>query len=432
MSQKPKDVRRKPSRVSSGGKSPKPAKKKKSQKAVKPVKANPTNQASQPFRADLDQLGELPRSPGRDRIFLVARDPHRLYCYWDVDISRHPGGLTFLRAFVDAEDSPESEHPVTFESRHYEFSALRAGARYTVELGYLRGTQWNCLARSATVATPPDRMAEPPGTTFITIPQPGEQTSSRQLAPAKLPLQHRRILEVLLGENFLSDLSSASFSSEELSSRIGLHLKELFNSGSASELLARVPGALAALSGSSENSALLPALTAAHLIGWTHETLSSFAPESSSSLGLPPEESSGAGASSLLASSWNEGPGAHFLSSWMPSLEDELSSSDRASSLSSWSSHSENLSSSGHFHEKASPLKNENFLQGRLRPGIQLTINGQPIPVDPGGFFRHSLLLDDSADSCGVIFSTTSRDETEVHRSMTRPDQNLDLVPEEL
>jgi len=223
MSPKPKDARRKPSRVSTDGKFPAPPKKKKSKKAVKAIKTTKSDQEQKPSKDNLDQLGELPRSHGADRIFLIARDPHRLYCYWDIDISRHPGGPTYLRAFVGSEESPESELPVTFETRNHELPARQAGSRYTVELGYHRGKQWHCLARSATVETPPDHMADAPGTTFTTIPWPAKGSSSRGSQPSDqpvpppltdLPPQHRRILEVLLGKNLLRELSSASFSSD--------------------------------------------------------------------------------------------------------------------------------------------------------------------------------------------------------------------------
>jgi hypothetical protein len=45
----------------------------------------------------LSDLGSLPRSYGEEVMFLVAQDPHWLFTYWDIDISRHPGGPCILR-----------------------------------------------------------------------------------------------------------------------------------------------------------------------------------------------------------------------------------------------------------------------------------------------------------------------------------------------
>lgn len=442
MSPKPKDARRKPSRVMTDGKTPETAKKKKSQTAAQSKKVTKSGKKAKPPKIDLDQLGELPRHPSADRIFLIARDPHLLYCYWDIDISRHPGGPTYLRTFVGSEESPEAELPVTFESRGHELPARQAGSRYTVELGYLRGTQWNCLARSATVETPPDHMAEAISTTFSTLAWPSGHASTRrtnpsdQFAPpllAELPQQYRRILEMLLGEDLLDELSSASFSSEEISSRIHLHLEELLSSGSASELLARIPGALATISSSSEDSAHLPTLTASGLTRWTRETLSSFAPETSWSSWISSWIPSTPEASGLLVSSWTEGPGSHFLSSWMSGMSasgSELSHLSSLSSLSSWSSPPENLSSPSPPGHDARQLRTDIFLEGRTHPGVRIIIDGHPVPIQPDGSFRYHLAFGETGASCEAHLVTNAPNATESRRAKLQLDHKTDLVLE--
>ena len=75
---------------------------------------------------DIDQLGELPQSYGSDTIFLVAQEPHWLFTYWDIDISRHPGGKTFLRVY-EGETTVEAEIEVPFETRNWYIPVKQAG-----------------------------------------------------------------------------------------------------------------------------------------------------------------------------------------------------------------------------------------------------------------------------------------------------------------
>src|SRR5947209_15327188 len=37
-----------------------------------------------------EQLGELPQSYGETTLYLVARDPHWLFSYWEIDRSAYP------------------------------------------------------------------------------------------------------------------------------------------------------------------------------------------------------------------------------------------------------------------------------------------------------------------------------------------------------
>ncbi|MCX7869771.1 MAG: DUF4912 domain-containing protein, partial [Terrimicrobiaceae bacterium] len=95
--------------------------------------------------ADVDNLGELPRSYGEDILFVVAQEPHWLFAYWDIDISKHPGGPAFLRV-INASGEIEAEIEVPFETRNWYIPVRQAGSLYTVEFGYCRGERWNLLA----------------------------------------------------------------------------------------------------------------------------------------------------------------------------------------------------------------------------------------------------------------------------------------------
>jgi hypothetical protein len=117
----------------------------------------------------MGDLGELPRSYGTDSIFLVAQEPHWLFTYWDIDISLHPGGKTFLRVTGEGE-AVESEIEVPFETRNWYIPVNSAGAEYTVEIGYYRGSQWHAIARSITVRTPKDKVSDSDDFNYATIP----------------------------------------------------------------------------------------------------------------------------------------------------------------------------------------------------------------------------------------------------------------------
>jgi hypothetical protein len=206
----------------------------------------------------LDNLGELPQSYGTDTIFLVAQEPHWLFTYWDIDISRHPGGKTFLRVY-QGEDTIEAEIEVPFETRNWYIPVKHASSKYTVEIGYPRASVWNVIARSQTIETPADRLSESDQFDYATIPlhlsfqklmdgiQAGVQSGETLISalsrlqkegklfafdsgPASGALEQRIILEALLGQNFIEDLASGGLSSQEIESRVRKHLEEKLTS----------------------------------------------------------------------------------------------------------------------------------------------------------------------------------------------------------
>ncbi|MFZ4681125.1 MAG: DUF4912 domain-containing protein, partial [Terrimicrobiaceae bacterium] len=108
-----------------------PARKAPVRKASPPkARKTPVENNPEPKTSDLDRLGELPRSYGTDTIFLVAQEPHWLFTYWDIDISRHPGGQTFLRVY-EGEEAVETEIEVAFETRNWYIPVKTAGSKYT-------------------------------------------------------------------------------------------------------------------------------------------------------------------------------------------------------------------------------------------------------------------------------------------------------------
>jgi len=341
---------------------------------------------------DLDQLGDLPQSYGSDTIFLIAQEPHWLFTYWDIDISRHPGGRTFLRVY-EGEKTVEAEIEVPFETRNWYIPAKQAGAKYTVEIGYHRGSVWNVIARSHTIETPPDHLSESDQFDYATIPlhlsfqklmegiqqaiQSGETliTALSRLqkegqlfafgsdALRGVSLEQRIVLEALLGSNFLEELASGGLSSQELEAQVRKHLEEKLSSqgpissfskeqwGAAESSLFSALGALSSGEVASWGPAELSSWAAGVLsswaaagqssAGWSGESLSSWAQAAESSWGLPALSSWSKGAESSWAqaaiSSWLQGAQSSWaqaaISSWLKGAQ----SSWAQAALSSWS-----------------------------------------------------------------------------------------------
>jgi hypothetical protein len=322
-------------------------------------KSAPTPSRAAAKSVDLDNLGELPRSYGSDTIFLIAQEPHWLFTYWDIDISRHPGGQTFLRVY-EGEETIEAEIEVPFETRNWYVPVKRAGTKYTVEIGYNRGSVWNVIARSHTIETPKDHLSESDQFDYATIPlhlsfqkllegvqhaiQSGETlitALSRLQKEGKLfafgsgaipgiSLEQRIVLEALLGSNFIEELASGGLSSQELEERVRKHLEEKLSSqGPLSSFSAQQYRAA-----ESSLFSALGALSSQEVSSWSPAELSSWAAGVLSSWAAAAESSGGWSGESLgswakaAESSW----GKSELSSWFKGAE----SSWVHAAISSW------------------------------------------------------------------------------------------------
>lgn len=404
-------------------------------KKVPAAKPKPTRKSLAP----LGDLGDLPRSYGTNSIFLVAQEPHWLFTYWDIDISLHPGGKTFLRV-LGSGDRVESDIEVPFETRNWYIPVNESGAEYTVEIGYFRGSQWNGIARSITVKTPKEKVSDSQDFDYATIPlhlsfqklmeniqttaREGEtllqalgrlQRDGRLLAFGKnggpvITADERVVLEALLGKTLLDDLSASGLTSEDLSSRIRDLLEERLSSGGASELLAKVPwspsgsslfSALSSLTGSSLSSAALASWASAALTSWAAGVRSG-------------ESSWGSAAQSF----WN----APALSSWLQAA----TSSWSESALSSWShvetsswGGSENIGSFGSaqrgffLHVNA-----EVIFYGGTDPRAKVTIDGKPVELAPDGSFRYHFVFPDG--NYEIPITATSPDGLETRSATLR------------
>lgn len=138
-----------------------------------PIHTTPVH-AQSPY----DDLGELPESYGSGRLFLAARDPHWLFCYWDYtwqqmeDIRRMARYSELkLRVLEGASSGVVEEITLNPSSKNWFFKVDRADAEYTAAFGYYdHSGNFTVTARSGLARTPPDGPSTNTEVRFVTIP----------------------------------------------------------------------------------------------------------------------------------------------------------------------------------------------------------------------------------------------------------------------
>jgi hypothetical protein len=429
-----------------------------------PAKRAPRKKAAP--KADLDALGSLPHGYGTDTVFLVAQDPNWLFTYWDIDISRHPGGPCHLRV-EDGDGEIVQEISVPFETRNWYVPVKEAGKTYTVEIGYYRGRSWKSIARSMPVATPRNRLSESDQFNFATIPLhmsfqrlvetithsiSGEKNLVPALAQLQealssgavssgFPLQQREkaILITLLGSEFVSQISSGQWGSEELHSAIYQRLRERLSSGELGELVGRLQ------LGQAESSlfSMFREFGAELASGSWNLSSAGFAERFAQGLSswlaswsTAAQSSWGGGASELLQTqsawsgfeigsmetlaSWNQ------LSSWLAAVGSSWSglnlSSLELAALSSWTSSamsSWGAGAGGSVSSWGGPvdsfgvatarstapgldLRAEITLRGQTDPRARLVVAGNLIDVGDDGSFEHTLRFEEGRGEISI------------------------------
>jgi hypothetical protein len=114
---------------------------------------------------DYENIGELPRSYGGAFLFSIARDPHTLFVYWDIDWPSVFGDTlpadrkAHLRVLWH-EGIEEATVAVEPLAGSHLLPVIHARSSYRVEIGYYAPENvWNSVAISAAVITPPDDVA---------------------------------------------------------------------------------------------------------------------------------------------------------------------------------------------------------------------------------------------------------------------------------
>lgn len=139
------------------------------------VSAEPVIEQGSAARAE-NALSELPRTYGTQTLCLMARDPHTLFAYWDID---------WEKAFRDQAPRDRQVHLLLLSDDGFEESRVEiepmagscyinvrnADAAYSGELGYFGPEQeWTSLAHAQSITTPPDALSDSGDADFATVP----------------------------------------------------------------------------------------------------------------------------------------------------------------------------------------------------------------------------------------------------------------------
>ena len=222
-----------------------------------------------------EDLGALPTGYGE--MFLIARDPHWLFTYWDFDYAKFP---TPRKLFLEVYKNEELESTIEINevARNWYIPVHSAATAYTVVFGYRDATDaWTRIGKAGPTRTPPESVSANWDTQFATVPfhlsfnflldvisaaraegQPltealarlQQEASSGPGGASSWGTQQIKVLETLLGKNFLDTLFSMS--SQEVLEFLHGELSGKLDSESASELLAK--GRLASLLAPGESS----------------------------------------------------------------------------------------------------------------------------------------------------------------------------------
>jgi hypothetical protein len=446
------------------------------------------------FKPEAEQLGDLPSGYGD--MFVVARDPHWLFTYWDFDYSKFPEQRQLgLQVFRDG--ALETTVDINEIARNWYIPVQAANASYRVVFGY-KDSQgaWHSVGEAGPTHTPPEAISAEWDTLFATVPihlsfnllvdvVEAAKGRGEPLAEALARLQQAalnggsrspnwgsaqlQMLETLFGKDLLARLSSMD--SSELSTFLRADLAAPTSSESASELVAksRLAQLLAPLESSLFSGGVFGAALSSELFQSGQElssgalssgALSSFGLSSGelvtrlSSLGLSSAEIatllssetlSSAGLSSAELSSFgllsqlqinlaelsslglssfelsSAGLSSERLSALqLAALEMGALSSEQLSSAwsSSWSglefgpsSWSELISESSLFSAVGASWGGESFgltqreffmhvnaeviFYGGTHPEAKVTVDGQPIQLQPDGTFRYHFIFPD-------------------------------------
>jgi hypothetical protein len=117
-----------------------------------------------------EDLGQLPETYHEDTLFLVARDPHWLFAYWDVDWAAAGAAKYFLKVFLGSKVEVATIE-IKPEARNWYIEVGNASTTYLAELGYFDGAGgWVCLAASGEAMTPSSGISAEEAADFATVP----------------------------------------------------------------------------------------------------------------------------------------------------------------------------------------------------------------------------------------------------------------------
>jgi len=217
-----------------------------------------------------ESLGDLPHTYGATTLFLIARDPHWLFAYWDIDGSaaqaKAAGGKFYLKLF-NTDGGEELTTEINLEARNWYIPVKQSGISYHSELGFFDSAgQWTSIARSDAASTPHDKFSDSSDADFATVPihltfqrlvemvrgrmREGEslitalarlQGEGRRLLfqpgrPPEWSDEQRQVLAALFGQEVMDRIGMGSAEIDQL---LRQELLEKLSTESASELVSK-------------------------------------------------------------------------------------------------------------------------------------------------------------------------------------------------
>jgi hypothetical protein len=118
---------------------------------------------------------EAPRANSAPILCLMARDPHTLFAYWDIDWTAafrdgQPSDRKAHLRILHADGSEQSVEVEPMAGSCY-VSVERADAAYSGNIGFYEpAATWHSIATSDLISTPPDSLADSDESEFATVP----------------------------------------------------------------------------------------------------------------------------------------------------------------------------------------------------------------------------------------------------------------------
>ena len=122
-----------------------------------------------------ESLG-LPRTYGTQTLTLMARDPHNLFAYWDIDWSsafreEEPANRKVHLRLLNGDGAEETIVEIEPMAGSCYITVPNANATYSGDIGFFSEDEtWRSLATSEVISTPPDTVVDPGEVDFATVP----------------------------------------------------------------------------------------------------------------------------------------------------------------------------------------------------------------------------------------------------------------------
>jgi len=137
----------------------------------------PSQEPIYPPKPAYEDLGELPASYGTRRLFIAPRDPHYLFCYWDLNFDQLADaeriacdGKVFLQIYEESGQRVQQIHIQPW-SKDWMVHVQSPNTVFYAEIGtYRHDGFFEILTRSTRVRTPRDDMSPNTSSRFVTIP----------------------------------------------------------------------------------------------------------------------------------------------------------------------------------------------------------------------------------------------------------------------